>query len=307
MNKTLIIHIDDPTTAFMKKVYEGTKATVLNSYVPVDEMNSLLEEHDRIIMIGHGNPKGLFSHPMSLLRDNNYEGDGYIISDKNVEVLSTKKDCVYLWCDADRFIIDNQLTGFYSGMYISELGEARILQIDEATEQQMDEANEALITAFKDVDTKSAQQLSIDLRQNLSRLADTNPIAAYNLRKVFYCEEPPSKPLSPYTIMGLTRKFENEFKCFLNDYYENSRTYSVLMTLVEIIEGNGFWVDINGCYVRIGLTGTTDSFINIHPQNKTKPEAIYTALTKFLEWYKWQNSPDKNEENTVNISEDIHN
>ena len=34
------------------------------------------------------------------------------------------KEAIYIWCNADEFVNKNNLNGFFSGMFISEVGEA---------------------------------------------------------------------------------------------------------------------------------------------------------------------------------------
>ena len=41
-----------------------------------------------------------------------------------VDILREKKNCFYIWCNADQFVEKYKLAGFYTGMFISEVGEA---------------------------------------------------------------------------------------------------------------------------------------------------------------------------------------
>ena len=60
--KTLVIHPDDRSTDFLKPIYSDiTDATVLNGRgIDKKEVYELIKEHERIIMLGHGSPGGLF-------------------------------------------------------------------------------------------------------------------------------------------------------------------------------------------------------------------------------------------------------
>ena len=51
--KTLIIHPDDPSTDFLKPIYEHiTNATIVTGGISKKEVNQLIEQHDCIYMMG---------------------------------------------------------------------------------------------------------------------------------------------------------------------------------------------------------------------------------------------------------------
>lgn len=126
--KTLVIHPDDRTTDFLYHIYENLDATVINDgWMSEDEMFDIIAEHDRIICLGHGGPGGLFGK------------GGYLVSDYHADILRTK-NLVFIWCNADQFMEYNGLKGFYSGMFISEVGEAECYNI-KATQVQVDFSN----------------------------------------------------------------------------------------------------------------------------------------------------------------------
>lgn len=116
--KTLIIHPQDRSTDFLKPIYETIPdKTVITGGMSRDEVEKQIELHDRIIMMGHGCPDGLFSCGRFT---NSY---GFIIGHDTVELLREKPECIYIWCNADMFVKTHDLRGFYSGMFISEVGE----------------------------------------------------------------------------------------------------------------------------------------------------------------------------------------
>ena len=45
-----------------------------------------------------------------------------------VEELSSK-ECIFIWCNADQFVSRYYLKGFYTGMFISEYGEAAYCKV----------------------------------------------------------------------------------------------------------------------------------------------------------------------------------
>ena len=116
----LIIHPTDRSTDFLKPIYANiTDATILNSGVGKGQVAKLISEHDRIIMLGHGSPAGLFA--VGQFEDCS---NGMIIDETMVASLGNKPNNIYVWCNADKFVNRFHLKGFYSGMFISEYGEA---------------------------------------------------------------------------------------------------------------------------------------------------------------------------------------
>ena len=136
--KTLVIHPEDSSTWFLKRVYENIEdVTVVTGNVSKNEVRSMVRDHDRIMMMGHGSPGGLFS----VGNFPSVTGNGYIIDESFVELLSTKKDSVYIWCNADQFVDRFELKGFYTGMFISEVGEAYYCGLPGTKQPEVDESN----------------------------------------------------------------------------------------------------------------------------------------------------------------------
>lgn len=119
---TLVIHPSDRSTDFLKPIYSSIEATVITGGVSKDEVRDLIEKHDRVIMLGHGAPSGLFSIGQ-------FDQYGMVIDHTMVEALSKKKDNVYIWCNADQFVQKHNLRGFYTGMFISEYSEATMCNV----------------------------------------------------------------------------------------------------------------------------------------------------------------------------------
>lgn len=118
--KTLVIHPSDSTTEFLKPIYSGIEgAVVLRGNQTKDEVRQMIEESDRVIMLGHGSPGGLFSVGRFQQCTN-----GMIIDESMVAALGNKPNNIYVWCNADKFVDRFHLKGFYSGMFISEYSEA---------------------------------------------------------------------------------------------------------------------------------------------------------------------------------------
>jgi hypothetical protein len=125
MKKTLVIHVKDKSTDFLKVIYEGKGYDVLNkfgtkySYSPnaKKELMRKMKKYDRIIMLGHGSPQGLLN-----VEDGMYVG--YII-DKDFKDILAQKETISIWCNSDQFFGPLGIKGFHTGMIISEVNEAR--------------------------------------------------------------------------------------------------------------------------------------------------------------------------------------
>ena len=116
--RNLVIHPADRSTDFLKPIYENiSDAIILNGGATKDQVKELTTQHDRVVMLGHGSPFGLFSVGQF------FGKNGYVIDDTMVPLL-LEKECIAIWCNADKFMNKYELNGFYSGMFISEVGEA---------------------------------------------------------------------------------------------------------------------------------------------------------------------------------------
>jgi hypothetical protein len=134
--KTLIIHPKDKSTQFLDIVYEPIpNKTIITGGITKEEVVKLIEEHDRVMMCGHGAPMGLFS--VGQFKNTG----GFIIDHTMVDILSKKDNSIFIWCNADQFVNRFKLKGFYSGMFISEVGEAYYCGLPGTKQDVVDESN----------------------------------------------------------------------------------------------------------------------------------------------------------------------
>ena len=142
--KTLVIHPKDETTDFLSLIYSGSDWTVINDPLISDnELINQLNTHDRIIMLGHGTMWGLLTSQLS----KNEVGYKYLINSEHTDILRKKK-CAFIWCNADVFVSDYSLKGFYTGMIISEDPEALIYGLDVSLED-IEQSNLEFAIAIK--------------------------------------------------------------------------------------------------------------------------------------------------------------
>lgn len=112
---TFVIHCEDRTTEMLKQIYEGKNWDVLrDGNIDKDELQSLIESHDKIICLGHGTSFGLI----------NRQGGGYTVGPTEAKYLKNKKLFI-IWCNASDYAKTHGLHGFITGNMPSDKWEAR--------------------------------------------------------------------------------------------------------------------------------------------------------------------------------------
>ena len=175
----LIIHPTDRSTDFLKPIYANiTDATILNSGVGKGQVAKLISDHDRIIMLGHGSPYGLFS--IGQFAGNN----GYVIDFTMVPLLQ-EKECIFIWCNSDVFVRNNNLNGFHSGMFISEVGEATYCGLPGTSQDIVDQSNNYFAELMGEVINEELDEIHNYIIENYGLLAEDNPVANYNWNRIY--------------------------------------------------------------------------------------------------------------------------
>ena len=182
MNKNLVIHPEDTSTAFLMPIYKNiSNATILHSGFTKEQVLHLINEHDRIIMMGHGSPYGLFNVGRFV------SSNGYIIDASMVEVLRNK-ECISIWCNADQFMNRYELNGFYSGMFISEVGEAYYCGLPGTAQETVTTSNDYFAQLLGEVINEPLTEIHKHVRSNYELLTEDNPVALYNYNRLYLRE-----------------------------------------------------------------------------------------------------------------------
>ena len=178
--KNLIIHPEDGSTVFLKKIYEGlTDKTAVTGGVDKEAIRELILRSDRVFMLGHGTPSGLISVGKFI------NAGTYIIDYSMVDALKKQDNNIYIWCDADCFVRARKLKGFFSGMFISEMAEALRFDIPDPTEEMIYNSNfefSTLMSKYLDCDKRT---LHANVVREYRKLAESNPVARYNVRRLY--------------------------------------------------------------------------------------------------------------------------
>jgi hypothetical protein len=190
--KTLIIHPDDRSTDFLCPIYltgsgrpRFDDVSIFRGGQHVDEVKEAIRTHDQVIMMGHGSPYGLFS--MGLFEGTNYR-PWVIIGQDTVDLLKQKDNNIFIWCNADQFVNKYKLKGFYTGMFISETGEAAYCGLPGTSQETVDESNNGFVDIFRDaiLETREARLLLEQTNDRYSLIAKNNPVANYNYNRLYY-------------------------------------------------------------------------------------------------------------------------
>jgi hypothetical protein len=176
--KTLIIHPHDESTHFLKPIYESIpNKTVITGGWGIVGVRTLISMHDRIIMMGHGSPKGLFGINFNR---------SYVIDEDTVDSLQYKK-CIFIWCHADQFVKQNGLKGLYSGMFVSEVTEALIYKL-KGDKQLVTESNNTFAFMLGSVINQPLPEIYKQIKKDYGWLAERNEIAKYNHERLALAE-----------------------------------------------------------------------------------------------------------------------
>jgi hypothetical protein len=183
----LIIHPDDRTTDFLKPTYADLNATVLTQRDEFFNLAETMKRHNRIIMMGHGTPSGLFMPRVEGVEEDEngelFEYTDYSINDSYSDILREKRT-VCVWCNADKYVVPNDLHGFYTGMAISELCEADYCDVKGCNPKQLEESNTKFTMGLKEslkVDGPESVNIFKEIYNN-----PKNPIMVYNRQRLYF-------------------------------------------------------------------------------------------------------------------------
>ena len=184
--KTLIIHPEDPTTTFLDPIYTDIpNQTRVQGNSSKEEVLDLIRAHDRVLMMGHGSPLGLLS--MGKFAIQNFGWSSYIIDEKAVRLLKAKKESLFIWCHADKYANEFDLSGFLTGMFISEVGEAEAHGLPGVSQEEVDLSNRVFSQEVAKAIHLPAAALCQQVKERYGELAAAgNPIAAYNCERLYF-------------------------------------------------------------------------------------------------------------------------
>ena len=179
--KTLIIHAEDSSTDFLCPIYQAIKdKTVLRKGLTKNEIAEQIKIHDKVIMLGHGSPEGLFS--VGQFKTNN----SLIIDSSLISLLAEKEENIYIWCHANKFVEQYNLKGFYTGMFVSEFLEVVYCQLPLVEDKVIDESNDGFSSIVSKYVNDSKSVLYKNTLEEYQIIANRNLVAAYNIDRLYY-------------------------------------------------------------------------------------------------------------------------
>jgi hypothetical protein len=153
--------------------------TLITGGASKSDLIRLIEEHDRVMMMGHGSPGGLFAVGQ-------FKNVGaYIIDQSMVPYLKQKQNNVYIWCNADKFVDIFGLKGFYSGMFISEVGEATYCGLPGMSQEIVDESNYGFCNIIAKYINEDKELIHENVKKEYGLIAESNPVALYNNNRLY--------------------------------------------------------------------------------------------------------------------------
>ena len=177
---TLIIHPEDSSTDFLKKIYKNLEnKNVIRRGVGKDEVGELIKSHDRCFLMGHGTPNGLMS--LGMFKDS----WGFIVDSNMVSSLINQKDNMYIWCYAKSFVERQNLHGLYTDMFISEVGEAFYHGLINVSKEEVNESNDVFGHLVGENIHKSNEEIHQILKTEYTRFGKNNRIAKFNSKRIF--------------------------------------------------------------------------------------------------------------------------
>jgi len=181
IKKTLVIHPKDKTTDFLKKIYENIPICTVITHGSTKEVKNLIHSHDRIIMLGHGTSSGLLSK--GYFRNDSKNSLGYVIDDTCVKLLK-EKECISIWCHANVFMERNDIKGFYSGMFVSEVSESIYCGIP-TKQKDIDFSNNIFSELLGECMFNELETIYDHIKKSYGRFRHTSRAIFYNHQRLF--------------------------------------------------------------------------------------------------------------------------
>lgn len=180
----LVIHPRDRSTDFLKPIYSGLDATVIDGAIRKDRLLRTADKFDQIIMLGHGTAHGLLSAGQFP------PYGGHVVDDSWGNLLAERDNNVMIWCHAENYARFHGLRGFFTGMFISELGEAQMfLERGHYSDREVRESNALFAEVAGRYIGRGLPAMYDALTRKYGKLAEQNRVAEYNYRRLFLEKE----------------------------------------------------------------------------------------------------------------------
>lgn len=187
MATVIFSNMGDTDTAVLKYIWMGMpKVKVVE--VNKDTINAketvtkaIEEEHDTLIMCGHGTPHGLLNP--------SWKGGAYLVDSSNKHLITANR-VIGIWCHAKDFAEQQGVRGFWSSMFISNSGEARMNNINSVSGKSITDQEVLFCVRLNELIreyTPMKQWVDI-LRQSADY---SNPVVKFNYEGLRYYKHAP--------------------------------------------------------------------------------------------------------------------
>lgn len=126
----IVIHIDNgsPDASILSMIYKDLENTIVFKNRSKSNIKRILRitGNEPVMLLGHGSPRGLF----------NISQNGFAVGSEHVEWLRNRP-VIGIFCYASEFADRYGLTGFFTSMFISNMGEAVYEQKDEGATEEL--------------------------------------------------------------------------------------------------------------------------------------------------------------------------
>lgn len=175
----LVIHPSDCSTDFLRALYQGMEGVDLRTGGESRNALSSLLFHlppgERVMLLGHGGPEGLYRLEDGILRC--YVG-------RSMRFVLRRHPLVGIWCHADTFARQASLHGIFSGMVVSEMQEALDYGIDTSRDELERENRLFAATLQRLLDAGvPAERIPVLMRD---AIGDGPTVRAFNYNSIFY-------------------------------------------------------------------------------------------------------------------------
>jgi hypothetical protein len=97
-------------------------------------------------------------------------------------------ECISIWCNADQFMNRHELYGFYSGMFISEVGEATYCGLPGTEQETVTSSNDYFAELLGEVINEPLSVIYEHVKENYGLLTEDNSVANYNHNRLYLAE-----------------------------------------------------------------------------------------------------------------------
>ena len=204
----IVVHPKDKSTKALSLIYEELEnVTFFDSYEQKHEFIEAIKaapKDEPVLLLGHGSPWGLYDMRI-----------GVIIDDIDAEILKDRPNLVCIWCYASDYAMKHSLKGFFSGMFISEYGEALDNGV-RATDEEIENGAWDFSGRFGDMMRKG-----IPLEEIAKELCDprhrTSELTSFNYSRLIYRKE--GNEPAPFTWFNWSEDKEDEFPDHFHEDY----------------------------------------------------------------------------------------